>query len=109
MVFPTTYNDEKLKECNKCKEKCQDSSRTSCCACRVISLEPDFLAQKGAIEELIENAGHKCIFFSKFHCELNFIKRYWSAAKSSQESVGAIWIFTGKVLMEISGVCSKKV
>jgi len=44
-------------------------------------LEPDFLAQKGAIEELIENAGHKCIFFPKFHCELNFIERYWGAAK----------------------------
>jgi transposase len=44
-------------------------------------LESDFLAQKGAIEELIENAGHKCIFFSKFYYELNFIERYWGAAK----------------------------
>ncbi|POG61994.1 hypothetical protein GLOIN_2v1785920 [Rhizophagus irregularis DAOM 181602=DAOM 197198] len=99
MVFPTTHYDKKLRgkpkgikqvlmergkwpsgglvlECSKCKEKCQDSSRTSCYARRVISLEPNFLAQKGAIEELIENAGHKCIFFPKFHCELNFIERY---------------------------------
>ena len=62
--------------CNKCKEKIQDISRIYCCARRVISLEPDFFAQKGAIEELIESAGYKCIFFPKFHCELNFIERY---------------------------------
>jgi hypothetical protein len=93
-VFPITYHDEKLcgkakgikqvliecgkwppgglvLECNKCKEKVQDISRNSYCAHRVISLEPNFLAQKGAIEELIENAEYKCIFFSKFHYELN--------------------------------------
>src|SRR5437764_11015832 len=80
MVFPITYHDEKLRGkpkgikqvliehgkwppgglvlgCNECKEKIQDISRTTCYAHQVISLEPDFLAQKGAIEELIENAG----------------------------------------------------
>ncbi|RGB30484.1 hypothetical protein C1646_627909 [Rhizophagus diaphanus] len=104
MVFPITYHDEKLRDkpkgikqiliecrkwppgglildCKECKEKIQDISRTTCCACQVISLEPNFIAQKGAIEELIENAGHKCIFFPKFHCKLNFIERYWGAAK----------------------------
>jgi len=104
MVFPSTHPDEKLRnkpkgikqvliergkwssqglilECKECKENIKDDSRKSCCACCVLSLEPDFLAQKGAIEELIENAGHKCIFFPKFHCELNFIERYWGAAK----------------------------
>ncbi|POG53581.1 hypothetical protein GLOIN_2v1792152 [Rhizophagus irregularis DAOM 181602=DAOM 197198] len=98
MVFPITYHDEKLRGkpkginkqvlierekwppgglilvCKECKEKIQDISRTTCCARRVISLKPDFIAQKGAIEELIENAGHKCIFPPKFHCELNFIE-----------------------------------
>ncbi|CAB4477291.1 unnamed protein product [Rhizophagus irregularis] len=124
MVFPTTHNDEKLRgkpkgikqilmerekwppgglvlDCNKCKEKCQDSSRTSCCARRVISLEPDFLAQKGAIEELIENAGHKCIFFPKFHCELNFIERYWGAAKRySRENCNYSWEGLQRVVPE---------
>ena len=47
-----------------------------------MSLELDFLAQKGAIAEIIEKAGHKCIFYPKFHCELNFIERYWGAAKN---------------------------
>ena len=39
-----------------------------------MTLEPDFIAQKGAVEELIKNAGHKCIFFPKFHCELNLLR-----------------------------------
>ncbi len=41
-----------------------------------MSLESDFLAQKGAIAEIIEKASHKCIFYLKFHCELNFIECY---------------------------------
>ena len=104
MVFPATYPNKKLQgkpkgikqvlierekwppgglvlECKECKEKVQNDLRISCYAHRVMSLEPDFLAQKSAIEELIENARHKCIFFPKFHCELNFIERYWRAAK----------------------------
>ncbi|GBC50571.2 uncharacterized protein OCT59_001487 [Rhizophagus irregularis] len=124
MVFPTTHYDEKLRgkpkgikqvlmecgkwpprglvlECSKCKEKCQDSSRTSCCARRVISLEPDFLAQKGAIEELIENARHKCIFFPKFYCKLNFIERYWGAAKRySRENCDYSWEGLQKMVPE---------
>jgi len=63
------------------QRKVQNDLRISCCTHQVMSLESDFLAQKSAIEELIENARHKCIFFPKFHCELNFIKRYWRAAK----------------------------
>ena len=46
-----------------------------------MSLQSDFLAQKSALVETIENAGHICIFFPKFHCELNFIECYWEAAK----------------------------
>jgi hypothetical protein len=85
-------------EYNECKEKDKDMSRTTCCARRVISLGPDFLAQKGAIEELIENAGHKCIFSPKFHCELNFIERYWGAAKRySREN----WDYSWKGLQKV--------
>src|SRR2546429_8317293 len=115
MVFPATHPNEKLRgqpkgikqvliergkwppeglvlEYKDCKERIQNALRISCCARRVISLEPDFLAQKGAIEELIENSGHKCIFFPKFHCELNFIERYWGAAKRySRENCDYSW------------------
>ncbi|UZN99437.1 uncharacterized protein OCT59_000708 [Rhizophagus irregularis] len=58
-----------------------------------MSLEPDFLAQKGAIAEIIEKAGHKYIFYPKFHCELNFIERYWGAAKRhARENCNYSWV-----------------
>ena len=53
----------------------------NCCAVHVLSLQPDFLAQKPLIREVIENRGHKVIFYPKFHCELNFIEMFWGAAK----------------------------
>ena len=68
-------------DCQLCKDKIDDITRTDCCARRILSLQPDFLAQKSALEEVIIEAGHKCIFYPKFHCELNFIERYWGAAK----------------------------
>src|SRR5215204_5864519 len=40
----------------------------------------------------IERAGHKCIFYPKFHCELNFIERYWGAAKRhARENCNDSW------------------
>ena len=33
------------------------------------------------LKEVITEAGHKIIFFSKFHCELNYIENYQGAAK----------------------------
>src|SRR3954454_20687973 len=60
---------------------------------RLMSLELDFLNQKGAIAETIEKAGHKCIFYPKFHCELNFIERYWGAAKRfTRENCDYSWL-----------------
>ena len=57
-----------------------------------MSLEPDFLAQKGSITEVIEKAGHKCIFYSKFYCELNFIECYWGAVKRhARENCNYSW------------------
>ena len=53
----------------------------NCCAVRVLSLQPDFLAQKPLVKEVIESRGHKVIFYPKFHCELNFIEMFWGAAK----------------------------
>jgi len=46
----------------------------NCCAVRVLSLQPDFLAQKPLVKEVIESRGHKVIFYPKFHCELNFMR-----------------------------------
>ena len=71
---------------NQLKRICDDCKKHSpildnCCAVHVLSLQPDFLAQKPLIREVIENRGHKVIFYPKFHCELNFIEMFWGAAK----------------------------
>jgi len=63
-------------ECKLCKDKNDDPLHVDCCERRIMSLQSDFLAQKSALVETIENADHICIFFPKFHCELNFIERY---------------------------------
>ena len=70
-------------ECQLCKgkNKTNDPTRIDCCARKIMSLQSDFLAQKSELETVIEKAGHKCIFYPKFHCELNFIEMYWGAAK----------------------------
>ena len=65
--------------CDNCKKNSPVSD--NCCAVRVLSLQPDFLAQKPLVKEVIESRGHKVIFYPKFHCELNFIEMFWGAAK----------------------------
>ena len=51
-----------------------------CCARRVLAAEKDFQDQKGRLQE-VEALGHRVLFYPKFHCELNFIERYWCRAK----------------------------
>jgi hypothetical protein len=60
--------------------KCR-SGETDCCAKRILDLQPDFMEQKSLVQEVIEAAGHLCIFLPKFHCELNFIEFFWGAVK----------------------------
>ena len=60
--------------CDDCKKHSPVSE--NCCAVCVLSLQPDFLAQKPLIKEIVENWGHKVIFYPKFHCELNFIEMF---------------------------------
>ena len=54
---------------------------TGCCARRVLSQQQDFREQKGQLQEEVEAANHLIIFYPKFHCELNFIERFWCVAK----------------------------
>jgi hypothetical protein len=74
-----------LAVCALCKAKDKtvkcDLTRIDCCARRILSLQPDFLGEKSELEQTIVAAGHKCIFYPKYHCELNFIEMYWGACK----------------------------
>jgi hypothetical protein len=57
------------------------AGKTNCCCHHLLFTQPDFIAQKSHLEELITSHGHICDFYPKYHHELNFIKQYWGAAK----------------------------
>ncbi|EUC67676.1 DDE family endonuclease [Rhizoctonia solani AG-3 Rhs1AP] len=65
---------------------------SNCCMRRCLSLQQDFLNEKPRIQVMIEQAGHRCIFLPKFHCELNPIEMYWGYAKRlfREQSDGSI-------------------
>ena len=41
----------------------------------------DFSTQKNILEELVESESHICLYFPKYHCELNPIERNQCHAK----------------------------
>ncbi|RIA88243.1 hypothetical protein C1645_695321 [Glomus cerebriforme] len=81
--FPNQPKDNLLANCKLCKGKTKvaDANRINCYVCRILLLQPDFLVQKSQLQEKIKKHGHKCIFYPKYHCELNYIEIYWDAAK----------------------------
>ncbi|OAD71738.1 hypothetical protein PHYBLDRAFT_170399 [Phycomyces blakesleeanus NRRL 1555(-)] len=63
-----------------CKSK--DASEDSkCCAHHFLASQPDFMSQKTALHEAVEDSGHIFELYPKFHCKCNWIERYWGAAK----------------------------
>ena len=64
----------------KCGNK-EPNSDHSCCPYHMLENQPDFRAQKTALEELVTKSGHLYALYPKYHCETNWIERYWSAAK----------------------------
>jgi len=52
-----------------------------CCLSRVISLQDDFLNEKPEIQHYLEGRGHVCLFYPKFHCEINPIEMLWGYMK----------------------------
>ncbi|CAG8737726.1 4333_t:CDS:2 [Cetraspora pellucida] len=57
-----------------------------CCAHRLISNQPDFLEQRGQIQQEIKSCGLKVLFYSKFHSEFNYIEMYLEMAKKYTRS-----------------------
>ena len=43
----------------------------------LMASQRDFQEQKGRLEEELQAAGQLVIFYPKFHCELNFIEKFW--------------------------------
>ena len=55
----------------------------NCCARRLLGTHPDFRDSLIWIMETAAARGHLCIFFPKFHSELNFIEMIWAYGKGS--------------------------
>ena len=64
----------------KCPKKCSVGS-VGCCVQQILELQPDFKEQCSLVQEVIEEAGHLCLFLPKFHCKLNFIEYFWGTVK----------------------------
>ena len=76
--FPT---DRFLRaQCGTSLLKCAPR-QTTCCCRWILYNEEDFRPQKSMLQELYEDAGHLCLYYPKFHCELNFIEQYWGNTK----------------------------
>jgi hypothetical protein len=47
----------------------------------LLSAQADFKEQKTALADAVEQAQHIFTLYPKYHCECNFIERFWGAAK----------------------------
>ena len=79
---------EMLDMCGQCKRERSHKEkhaihqpRTDCCLTKLLSQQADFKEQLNMLEEVIEKAGHICLFLPKFHCELNPIEMLWGYVK----------------------------
>ena len=69
-------------DCKSKKSKADCSHLgNACCARRLFFVQLDFLEQKSCLQKEIESRGHLCLFFPKFHYELNWIEYRWGRAK----------------------------
>lgn len=76
---PGSGNRSFLLECPTSQNRpgCDPSLNGDCCARAVMNKQPDFQGQRGRLQEEVEATGNLIIFYPKFHCELNFIERYF--------------------------------
>ena len=65
--------------------KGEETADIKCCARHLLAAQPDFRAQRTAIQETVGDAGHIFELYPKFHCECNWIERYWGLPSASRE------------------------
>jgi hypothetical protein len=58
-----------------------NSGNVECCARHCLANQPDFQYQLCALQETLQRAHLLCRFYPKFHCECNWIERYWADIK----------------------------
>ena len=74
----------------------------------ILSKHHDFTNQKTIIEELVEQRGHICIFFPKFH-ELNPIECNWCHAKrEARKFVNGRIDWLREVVPKVTRQCHKR-
>jgi hypothetical protein len=55
-----------------------------CCWSKIMASQSDFANKRPLLEQIIEDAGHVCLFLPKFHCKMNPIELFWSFIKDSK-------------------------
>ena len=48
-----------------CTNEAEHSASNDCCCLRQLATQPDFAAERSALQMMIENAGHVCMFIPK--------------------------------------------
>ena len=64
-----------------CESAKSHAANNRCCCKRLLGSQPDFASEVSALERVVTTLGHRILFLPKYHCELNWIERYWGAAK----------------------------
>ena len=64
-----------------CESAKHHAADNSCCCKRLLASQSDFTSEVSALDRVVSSGGHRCLFLPKYHCELNWIERYWGAAK----------------------------
>jgi hypothetical protein len=73
-----TLDDNVLKEASTAVE---EPKSKWCCLSWVLLLQEDFVNEKPEIQHYLEGTGHVCMFYPKFHCEINLIEMLWGYMK----------------------------
>lgn len=70
------YLDSSMRK--KVSKESRKHTGNGCCARWLLSQQPQFLEQKGRVQEVVEAKGHLVLFYPKFHCELKWIEYFWA-------------------------------